>query len=82
MYQTIHEMIDVAGLFLQGKFIPKKFRWNGRSYPIDKVTIVADFRDGGRPQRQYSVLSGANVYRLLYERDSEHWFVEEVWCEG
>ena len=82
MYQTIHESIDVAGVFAKGKFRPTKFRWRDRSYRVSQITILADFTDGGRPQRQYSVVCDGNVYRLLYQRDSEIWFVEEVWCEG
>lgn len=82
MYQTIHEPIAVAGVFAKGGFKPTKFRWRSREYPISQITILADFTDGGRPQRQYSVMSLGNVYRLLYARDDENWFVEEIWCEG
>lgn len=82
MYQTIHEPISVAGVFAKSIFRPTKFQWRERAYPVEKITILADFTDGGRPQRQYSVLSAGNVYRLLYQRDDENWFVEEVWYEG
>jgi hypothetical protein len=81
MYQTIHEPIVVAGVFQQGVFNPKKFRWNERIYQVDQITLQANLRDGGVQQRSYGVVSGANLYRLLYNRDSEEWFVEEVWCE-
>lgn len=82
MYQTIHEPIAVAGVFSHGTFVPKKCVWNGRVFLFSQITMVANFTDGGRPQRQYSVVSEGNVYRLLYWRDSEDWFLEEVWCEG
>lgn len=81
MYQTIHEQVDVAGIFRQGLFQPKKFRWQGQIYQIDQITLQANLRDGGIRQRTYGVMSGANLYRLLYNRENEEWFLEEVWCE-
>lgn len=81
MYQTIHEAIAVAGVFKQGKFQPAKFRWQHTTYQVDEITLMSDTKDGGVRQRHYAVVSGANVYRLLYNRESEEWWLQEVWCE-
>lgn len=81
MYQTIHEKIAVIGVYNQGTFVPRKFQWQRRVYPVAQVTLTSDYKDGGVAKRMYSVASGANVYRLLFDRQDEQWFVEEVWCE-
>lgn len=82
MYQTIHENIAVAGVFAQASFAPRKFQWRNREYGIEEVTYTAEWRDGGVRTRQYSVVSAGNMYRLLYNRETEEWWLEEVWCEG
>ncbi len=43
--------------------------------------MVTELKDGGVRQRLYSVVVGPNVYRLLFNRDTEEWWLEEVWCE-
>ena len=81
MYQTIHETIAVAGVYEQHKFTPKKFKWRNRQYVIDQITLSSAIKDGGVQFRTYSVMSGGNLYRLMFNRDDEGWFLEEVWCE-
>lgn len=80
-YQTIHEKIDVAGVYAKGRFTPKKFAWRGAVLPVENITLQADIRDGRAKLRQFSVVSKGTVYRLLFHRDTEVWFLEEVWCE-
>lgn len=82
MYQTIHEKVAVAGVYDQGKFLPKKIRWNNKKIEIDQITFAADRRDGGSRWRRYSVVCGPNLYRLDFSRDEEIWWLEEVWFEG
>lgn len=81
MYQTIGEDIEVIGIFKRGKLIPKKFQWRQQVLNIQEVTMVNDTRDGGIKKRFYSVMSGGNLFRLSFNRDSEVWKIEEIWCE-
>jgi hypothetical protein len=81
MYQTIHEVVAVAGVYTQAKFTPKKFQWRTKSYQVDQITLSSNIKDGGVRFRTYSVMSGGNLYRLLFNRDDETWLLEEVWCE-
>lgn len=81
MYQTIGETIKVAGVFGSAKFTPKKFEWRTQIYQISQITLVNDVKDGGIKKRWYSVMAGANLYRLCFNRDNESWSLEEVWCE-
>ena len=82
MYQTIHEDISVIGIFQQGTFLPKKFRWAGRTQVVESVTLVSKERDGQVPLHHYSVVSQGTVYRLLFYPESCQWFLEEIWHEG
>lgn len=79
MYQTIGEKISVIGIYKQGKFIPKKFQWNGNILNIDEITLTADIKDGTIRKRMYSVVCKGNVYRLMFDRQQEIWEVAEVW---
>jgi hypothetical protein len=82
MYQTIGEEIAVAGSYDQGKFYPRKFAWRQRIYPIEAITLSISAKDGEVRYQYYSVLSAGNLYRLVFNRDSQHWQLAEVWCEG
>jgi len=81
MYHKLHEPCAVVGVYNQGKFIPKKFLWKNNQYAIDQLTFITDIADGNVKKRMYSAQVNGNVYRLLFNRTDEKWFVEEVWCE-
>ncbi|GIK83930.1 MAG: hypothetical protein BroJett025_05520 [Patescibacteria group bacterium] len=81
MYQTINETISVLGVYARSHFVPKKFKWKEKIFPIKEITLYSDVRDGGVKKRLYSVVSGANVYRLEFNRESEKWYILEVWVE-
>jgi hypothetical protein len=72
MFQKIHEQISVVGSYNSaknaGKFNPKKF-------------LQSDLKDGEVLQRQYAVVSAGNLYRLLFNRHDESWWLEELWYE-
>lgn len=82
MFQPVHERISVAGIYHQGKFTPRKFQWRKHTFVIKEVTYAADFNDAGVHQRQYSVVAQQQVYRLLFQRDREEWWLEEVWDDA
>lgn len=81
MYEPISEKISVAGIYRGTQFHPKRFMWRQKIYEVDAITFVADFKNGGTKRRRYSVTSGPNAYRLLFDRLEESWQLEEVWVE-
>jgi hypothetical protein len=81
MYQTINENIAVVGSYANSQFIPKKFKWNNNIFPIKEITLINDSRDGVIKKRLYSVISGINLYRLEFNRESEKWRILEIWVE-
>jgi hypothetical protein len=81
MFTSISESIAVVGTYNHSSFHPRKFKWRDRVYMIEQLTFVTELKDGGVKQRMYSVTSGGNVYRLVFNRDTEDWQLAEVWCE-
>ncbi len=81
MYQTIGEQISVIGVYAHQAFVPRKFLWQKKEYLIDKITFVTDIRDGATRKRCYAATSGANSYRLLFNRNEETWILDQLWVE-
>lgn len=81
MYQNVGEKISVVGVYRYAQFVPRKFLWQDKVYRVDQITFIAEIRDSQVGKRQYSVVSGGNSYRLLFDRSEEVWELAEVWCE-
>lgn len=81
MYHTVDEMIDVVGSYSRGRFVPRKFRWGKRVLTIDQITLQSDAKDGGVRKRLVSVVVGKDVFRLEFNRETEQWYLREVWVE-
>lgn len=81
MFQTIGEPIIVAGVYKSHTFIPKKFLWAKKAYSIDAITLISDTKDGMVRKRIYSVTVAKTLYRLLFNRETEQWTLEEMWIE-
>lgn len=73
MFTPIEEPILVGGVYTQSSFLPRVFLWRQRKYPVNKITLISDIKDGAVRQRVYSVLSGEVLYRLLFDREKERW---------
>jgi len=82
VYHHIHEPITVAGIYEHGRFRPIKFRWQQQLFTITQICSVHDFRDGSIHKRRFSVMAKDTVYLLEFNRQQEHWFLEELWVES
>jgi hypothetical protein len=81
MYQIIGEKVNVAGIYTQGKFQPKKFQWRNQEFVIHVQHTVHDFKDGTVRKRRFSVTARNNVFLLEFNRDTELWTLEQIWIE-
>ncbi len=81
MFQTISERVEVVGSYAKGPFHPRKMKWNGKIFAIETVTLISDIRDGDVKKRLYSFTNGKDLYRLMFNRDTEQWVLEEIWVE-
>ncbi|MEP7167689.1 MAG: hypothetical protein ABI758_06980 [Candidatus Woesebacteria bacterium] len=81
MFQRIDEKVEVAGVYKAATFVPKKIKWGKKVLLIEKVTLISDIRDGAIRKRMYSLLCGGELYRVVFNRDTEIWILEEIWTE-
>lgn len=79
MFQTIGEKVAVIGVYQNSRFVPKKFLWRNSIIRVEMITLISDIRDGMVRKRIYSVLSQQTLYRLLFNRETEIWTLEETW---
>ena len=84
MYQTIHEDVEVAGVFKQGQFVPKRFLWAKNQYDIQEITMKIKILEYGEATLIYSCMIRQiqAVARLSFNLKSHHWKIEEIWNEG
>ncbi len=81
MYQRIGEDISIIGIYQKGRFIPKKMQWQAKTFAIEQICSVHDFKDGAVRKRRFSIMSGTNIYLIEFDRDRETWLLEQVWVE-
>jgi hypothetical protein len=81
MFQIISEKIEVAGVYQNAHFIPKKIQWRKKIILIKEITLISDIRDGQVRKRMYSVMCGNELYRIIFNRDTEIWTLEEIWVK-
>jgi hypothetical protein len=81
MYQRIDEEISVIGVYKKGHFEPKRFQWKNKILSIERITLISEIKDGIIRKRLYSVLVKGTLHRLLFNRDTEKWTLEEIWVE-
>lgn len=82
MFQTIDEKVSVIGLYKSGVFFPKKIQWGERVLLVREITLVSDIKEGQVKKRMYSLLCGKELYRLVFNRETEIWVLQEIWVEG
>ncbi len=82
MFQTIGEKIEIAGVYKNAAFFPKKMKWRQRILVIEKITLITEIRDGHIKKRMYSFVNKTNLYRVVFNRETEIWILEEIWFEG
>lgn len=81
MFQTIGEKIEVAGVYRQAQFIPKKLKWRTQILAVKQVTLLTDIKEGLVRKRMYSVMVDSTLYRIVFNRETEVWTLEELWTE-
>ena len=82
MYQTIDEPVAVVGIYTQGHFQPKKFQWRQKTFKIEEVTSVHNFKDGTVAKRRFAVMAHRQLFLLEFNRSLETWSLAQLWVEG
>lgn len=80
MNEIINEKISVIMIFDRnnGTIIPKKLKWQGRIYVIDKIGYHHKVREGKKLIHIFSVANKTLAFRLRFDTETLHWTLEEV----
>lgn len=76
----IGEPIRVAVDFNGLKIKPLAFVWNGRKYPVKRVSMVYKRQHGTGFWWCFAVTDEANSFILLYDPIKMSWVLEEVYA--
>lgn len=74
----IQEPINVWVFFEKNLIKPYCFFWRGRKIKIDKINLVHTSKEGSSIFYHFSVSSGGNFYRLMFDTKSLKWSLEMV----
>ena len=78
----IQEPTNVWVLFQGSQIRPFYFFWHGRQIKVEKINLVHTSKNGSNTFYHFSVSSGGNFYRLVFDTSTLKWFIEAVEEEG
>ena len=83
MNEIINEKISVIFSYNRenGVIMPRKIRWQGRNYLINKMSYYHKFREGKKILHIFHVTDGTMDFRLRLDSENLHWTLEEI-CDG
>lgn len=83
MNELINEKISVITSYNRetGVVMPKKIRWQGRDYLINKLTYYHRARMGRVLLHIFHVTDGSLDFRLQFNGENLAWTLEEI-CDG
>lgn len=81
VFTPIYETIQTAGVYKKDTFVPRYFLWKSKKIAVESITYIADYSEGNMLLRSYSILSGGTLYRLVFNRTTEHWMISEIYYE-
>ena len=82
MYQVLDELVDVIAVFEQGSLKPARFRWNGKTHKIARITGIWRSHQGEDRERHFACVdTDDNVFQLTYNDRRTDWVIDKIWVE-
>lgn len=80
MHEVIQEKVSVLTAYdrMKGIVLPKKIRWQGREYCINKLGYYHKRKTGRIIFHIFDVTDGTLSFRLACNSETLHWTLEEV----
>ncbi len=80
MQEVINEKVSVVTVFdrQSGVVMPKRLKWQGKYYEIETLGYHHTVRAGRKLLHIFSVANSALAFRLRFDTETLHWFLEEV----
>lgn len=82
MGTQILEPVQVGAVFDRGVVSPRWFLWNGRRYPVARVTMRWQTQEGQAPLLHLGVTDGANLFEIVLNQRTLIWHLASVANEG
>ncbi|KKQ79689.1 MAG: hypothetical protein UT02_C0027G0009 [Parcubacteria group bacterium GW2011_GWC2_38_7] len=79
MIETEHKIIEVLVAFMRNKVMPLSFSLNNKKYAVNKVNMVYATRVGRDKWYYFTVSSGDDIYKLGFDTENSHWFLEAAY---
>ena len=80
--EEIGDPIRVLVLFSGGRAEPMRFRWNGRTYQIDRINARWTDRQCDGYCLHYSAQVGEETYYLHFASSEVQWWLDQVVLDG
>ncbi len=80
MQEIIQEKVSVLTVYdrSNGLVMPKKMKWQGRLYNIDKIGYHHKVKEGNKLIHIFSVCNQTLAFRLRLDTETLQWTLEEV----
>ncbi len=84
MNETVGEKISVVSVYnaQEGSIMPRKIKWHGREYSINKLGYHHSVREGRTLLHIFHVTDGTTAFRLSLNTETLHWTLEEVYDQS
>lgn len=79
MHEKLDEKIDCLVEFSGGKVLPNSFRWQDKTYKIEKINLVHSERVGNDKVYYFSVSDDVNFFRLAFFTHDLTWRIQELY---
>ncbi|MEW5945781.1 MAG: DUF6504 family protein [bacterium] len=81
--ETVGEEVAVLARFEGGRLVPLRFRWEGRTYVVGRVTSAWSVREGAHRNRHFSVVANTgSFYEISFRPAGMRWVLEKRGLEG
>lgn len=80
-YKKIEEPIEALVSFKEDTPRPQFFRWQGKKYEVQQVSLVHKERKDGEYKWYFSCFDGINYFKLCFCPNELSWTLEELYCE-
>lgn len=82
MHELINDPIDVIASFHGSRVVPRRMRWNGRAYNIQKVHLIHSTQEGATRVFYFSVSDADHAFKLRFDTEKLEWKLAEVYMNG
>ncbi|OGL66751.1 hypothetical protein A2856_03225 [Candidatus Uhrbacteria bacterium RIFCSPHIGHO2_01_FULL_63_20] len=82
MHETCDDPIDVVVSFTDGRVTPRRLRWRGREYAVERVNLIHATNEGERRVFYFSVSDRNHDFKLRLDTEALQWKMVELYADG